>query len=235
MQWNNEITVFPLHHFSVSCVHIRGCDFACQVPCFLSCGFQHAFAYASTSTSSPMHNTRAGTMVFHSEEHKKKVYRAAGLAAYRLLLGGRRRLLRANRTPYHNSVRSGNMLFRELMNTNSTARFHDMCRMSRQTFCALAQLLRLKGGLESSINCRRKVSVGEKLMMFVQCLCGLSVRKIAELFQHSFSTVSVAVNSTWRSWPSGLTDHPLLLAYSRKTHHLVRKLENLLWSTRISQ
>ena len=53
-----------------------------------------------------------------------------------------------------------------------------------------------EGGLESSMNCRRKVSVGEKLMMFVQCLCGLSVRKIAELFQHSFSTVSVAVNST---------------------------------------
>ena len=55
-----------------------------------------------------------------------------------------------------------------------------------------------------------------------------------------FSLSSLASNSSqtfgsWRSWPSGLTDHPLLLAYSRKTHHLVRKVENLLWSTRISQ
>ena len=56
-----------------------------------------------------------------------------------------------------------------------------------------------EGGLESSMNCRRKVSVGEKLMIFIQCLCGLSIRKIAELFRHSFSTVSVAVHSTMKA------------------------------------
>ena len=38
-----------------------------------------------------------------------------------------------------------------------------------------------------------------------------------------------------RSWPLGLTDHPLLLAFSLKTPHFVRKTENLLWSALISQ
>ena len=52
-----KLRVFYKYFFSVSCVHIRGDDFACQVRCLLFRGFQHAFAFfrsSSLSTILPM-------------------------------------------------------------------------------------------------------------------------------------------------------------------------------------
>ena len=97
------------------------------------------------------------------------------------------------KTPYHDSKLSGEDYYKEVMRTRSTQRFVDVTRMNKQTFIQLCDLLTGEGGLLPSVNCVRKVSVGEKVMIFIHCLRGLKVRTIAERFQHSNSTIHSSI------------------------------------------
>ena len=103
------------------------------------------------------------------------------------------------RTPYHDSSRTGNDLYKELTQTRSEQRFLDFTRMTRFTFSSLLQLLLDEGGLTPSSTCGVKITGGEKVMMLIQALKGHSVRVIAEMFQHSISTVSFAIRAATKA------------------------------------
>ena len=98
-------------------------------------------------------------------------------------------LQRRNRVVQHDSILTGNMHYQELMASENTHRFLSMTRMNRETFINLRNLL-IRGGLMATV----KMSQGEQLMIFIQVLKGDSVRKLAEEFQHSTSTISRVVH-----------------------------------------
>ena len=97
----------------------------------------------STSCTNPI--TCAVAMVILSKQHKRVLYASACLAAYFALFEGRNRG-RGTPIPYHNSHRSGNMLFMEILHTRNASIFHDMCRTSKTTFKELVKLLKERWG-----------------------------------------------------------------------------------------
>jgi hypothetical protein len=59
--------------------------------------------------------------------------------------------------------------------------------MHKDTFLKLLRVLTVHGQLSD----RRMISAGEKLMIFMNLLTNSSIRKLAERWQHSISTISV--------------------------------------------
>ena len=72
------------------------------------------------------------------------------------------------------------------MTTQNARRFYDKNRMTKESFLKLVTLLRTKGGLIDT----RKLSVEERVMIFIDILKGTPVRDTAETWQHSNSTIS---------------------------------------------
>ena len=94
------------------------------------------------------------------------------------------------RTVQHDSILTGQLYLKELLETRSTARFRDVTRMSHDIFDELLLLLETHGGFEDS----KYISTGEKLLIFILVLVGHSNRTIHERWQHSGSTVSLVVH-----------------------------------------
>jgi DDE superfamily endonuclease len=113
---------------------------------------------------------------------------------------------RNERTPKHDSILTGAIYFRELMNTDNEPRFHESARMDRPTLDKLATLLSTHGGLSTSKGVcylkdqRIEISVGEKIIMFIHALCAHSNRTIQERWQHSGATVSSIIHEVAESF-----------------------------------
>ena len=93
-------------------------------------------------------------------------------------------------TPQHDSILTGQLYYAELLATNNPNRFLNVARMDKPTFLSLLHLLKTEGGLENSMF----LEAGIKLLMFIHVLTGQSNRQIAERWQHSGSTVSLAIH-----------------------------------------
>lgn len=76
------------------------------------------------------------------------------------------------------------------MSTNSAPRFRTVARMDRRCFNRLVEKLKSTAEMQDG----EFICVGEKLMILMQVLVGLSLRQIAERFQHSISTISIIVH-----------------------------------------
>ena len=90
----------------------------------------------------------------------------------------------------HDSILTGQLYLRELLETRSTARFRDVTRMDRNTFDELLLLLESRGGFRDS----KYLSTGEKLLIFILVLVGHTNRSVNERWQHSGSTISLVVH-----------------------------------------
>ena len=99
------------------------------------------------------------------------------------------------RIPQHNSALTGAMLTRELLETESTAEFRNYARMKKETFLLLCDLLAAEGYLVGS----SRVSLEEKVFIFLQCLMNVPLRKIASRFQHSSCTISKVIHQVARA------------------------------------
>ena len=108
----------------------------------------------------------------------------AGLALYML----RRR---PQRVRQHDSIRTGVIFTRELMETRNKARFLAVTRMTRECFRNLCRLLiSEKGGLKAL----HTISIEEKIMMYIQVLKGQSIRVICpSTVSHIIHEVSAAL------------------------------------------
>ncbi len=92
----------------------------------------------------------------------------------------------ADKTPRHDSIRSGGQLVQELLESDNIGRFRAMARMNKGTFRKLVKYLR-KNGLKDN----RYITAEEKLLMTLQIVgTGCSYATCMETFQHSGSTVS---------------------------------------------
>ena len=89
----------------------------------------------------------------------------------------------------HNSVLTGDLYYREVMNTENDNRFRQVSRMDRETFCLLKDNL-IAGGLTDSMY----ICSGQKLMILIHVLRGHTNRETAERWQHSGATISEIVH-----------------------------------------
>mmetsp|Transcript_24507 Transcript_24507/g.22267 ORF Transcript_24507/g.22267 Transcript_24507/m.22267 type:complete len:393 (+) Transcript_24507:74-1252(+) len=87
---------------------------------------------------------------------------------------------------YHNSMLSGQRYYLELIESSNEQRFIDVARMRKSTFITLINVLENHYNLKST----SLISVGEKVMITIYILQGLTIRNTAERFQHSLSTIS---------------------------------------------
>ena len=106
-----------------------------------------------------------------------------------LLLLIKRELMVPRPVPKHTSILTGAIYFAELMETENNARFRACARMSKETFQRLLARAMADGGLKDS----RKISAGEKLMIFLYVLSGKSNRDAQERWQHSGDSISKVV------------------------------------------
>ena len=90
----------------------------------------------------------------------------------------------------HDSILTGQLNLKELLETRSTARFHNVTRMDRDTFDELLLLLESRGGFKNS----KYISAGEKLLIFILVLVGHTNRSVNERWQHSGCTISLVVH-----------------------------------------
>lgn len=104
-------------------------------------------------------------------------------------------------TPYHNSILTGEMYYRELMTTNNIERFRNAARMDKASFLELLDFLARRGLRDS-----RRVKAGPKLFIFVAALIGFSNRHIAERWQYSMSTISGVIQEVLGMFMSARAD-----------------------------
>jgi hypothetical protein len=97
--------------------------------------------------------------------------------------------LRYNRNPYHTSKMSGADYCRELLLDAVDDRFYEINRMDKIRFMLLSDLVKHYGLKDG-----KKISVEEKLMIFIHLLRGLTFRTTAERFQHSIATIHDVLN-----------------------------------------
>lgn len=108
------------------------------------------------------------------------------------------------RRPYfHNALESGEHRFRRFLQSENPTRITNRLRMSKRSFCNLAQLLQERTTLQPTFHC----SVEQQLGMWLQAWAhATSVRQISEEFQHSLETISRHVNAVCRALSSLSTD-----------------------------
>ena len=97
--------------------------------------------------------------------------------------------------PQNTSVLTGELYTTELLNNPSEAAFRVAARMSKSCFMKLCDFLKVHGGLTAS----RRISIEEMVLMEMECLQGLSDRKVGARFQHSTSTVSDVIHKVTES------------------------------------
>ena len=99
-------------------------------------------------------------------------------------------VLRDDPIRQHDSVLTGRLYYREIMNLPSSHRFSNVARMDKETFILLKSFLAQHGNLRRS----QTINVGQKVMIFVHVLIGHTNRQTAERWQHSWSTISLIVH-----------------------------------------
>ena len=72
-------------------------------------------------------------------------------------------IIAAVKIPNHNSILTGALLYKELMETESVARFRTYARMDKPTFLCLLELLVIDGGLKDNFGVPAICS-GQKLI-----------------------------------------------------------------------
>jgi hypothetical protein len=92
--------------------------------------------------------------------------------------------------PKHVSILTGKDHFQELLDSENEKCFCDSAGMDKITFHGLLNLLMIEGGLR---NGSKKICAGEKLLIFIQVLKGLSLRLIGDRFQHMEATLSAII------------------------------------------
>ena len=90
----------------------------------------------------------------------------------------------------HISILTGQHYFNETMQNPNRHNFRVVARMDKNTFLRILDLLVDDGGLQPSPS----ICEGQKLMIFIATLTGISNRVTAERWQHSGSTVSLIVH-----------------------------------------
>ena len=70
-----------------------------------------------------------------------------------------------DKLPYHNSILSGALRYREIMNYGNDRFFYDCVGMSKDHFVELVEILHIHGGLRNG----RFISASEKLMINSSC------------------------------------------------------------------
>ena len=90
----------------------------------------------------------------------------------------------------HDSILTGQLYLKELLETRSTARFHNVTRMDRDTFDELLLLLESRGGFKNP----KYISAEDKLLIFILVLVGHTNRSVNERWQHSGCTISFVVH-----------------------------------------
>lgn len=90
----------------------------------------------------------------------------------------------------HVSVLTGQHYYDETMQNPNRNNFRVIARMDKDTFLKLLDLLVEDGGLKPSPS----ICEGQKLMIFISALTGISNRVTAERWQHSGSTISLIVH-----------------------------------------
>lgn len=95
------------------------------------------------------------------------------------------------RRPYHTSKLTGHAWVQEVLLGNPH-RVKDNFGLSKRGFRRLVTALEQKTGLSTS---RRGITTNEQVAMFLYTVTtGLTLRKVAERFQHSLATVSKSVH-----------------------------------------
>ena len=97
--------------------------------------------------------------------------------------------------PQHNSIRTGAMLYQELIDTRSEPRFRTDARMDKPTFLKLRGVLVQHGGLKDG----RRICAGQKIFIFLSTLTGFTTRQTAATWQHSNSTVDEIIHEVANS------------------------------------
>jgi hypothetical protein len=98
----------------------------------------------------------------------------------------------------HNSILSGRLYFREVMDSENEAKWKTATRMSKGGFEGLLSLLESGGSLKSCSH--GGCCAGEKLMTFLYILGhGASIRLAADRFQHSTKTISQSFHEVLNS------------------------------------
>jgi hypothetical protein len=97
--------------------------------------------------------------------------------------------------PRNTSALQGSEYFKELIESSNETRFYDMAHMRLETFFLLLTELEGTGKLGTSA----RVSSGEKLMLLLRVLVGTTNRTSGERWQHSGSTISLAVREVLRA------------------------------------
>ena len=90
----------------------------------------------------------------------------------------------------HDSILTGQLYLKELLETRSTARFHNVTRMDRDTFDELLLLLESRGGFKNP----KYISAEDKLLIFILVLVSHTNRSVNERWQHSGSIISLVVH-----------------------------------------
>ena len=101
-------------------------------------------------------------------------------------------LLENDPVPEHNSKLTGALRYKEVMESESEARFFEEARMGKESFLKLVDFMSTTGGLNDGIF--SIICVGEKLMIFMKVLTGMTVRNIANHWQHSTSTIDLIIH-----------------------------------------
>lgn len=92
--------------------------------------------------------------------------------------------------PQHNSVLTGDLYYRELMNSVNVNRFLQVARMDKETFIMLKDILTGAGELKNSMY----ICAGQKIMILIYVLRGHTSRETSERWQHSSATISEIVH-----------------------------------------
>ena len=108
------------------------------------------------------------------------------------VLGRRRRAP----IPQHVSILTGQLYYTEVMESPNRNKFRVVARMDKATLTSLLDLLMVDGALQAS----QMICAGQKLMIFISALTGLSNRLVAERWQHSGSTISLITHEVAESF-----------------------------------
>ena len=92
--------------------------------------------------------------------------------------------------PQHNSILTGDLYYKELMNSVNVNRFLQVARMDKETFIMLKDILTGAGELKNSIY----ICAGQKIMILIYVLRGHTSRETSERWQHSSATISEIVH-----------------------------------------
>lgn len=111
---------------------------------------------------------------------------ATAIFASMIIFAGR------EKTRQHNSILSGPLYYRELMDSENHNRFLNAARMDRRTFTEFVEVLKQNGLRDSADD--GGICAGQRVMILLHVLSGFSTRQCCERWQCSSRTVHTSVH-----------------------------------------